>query len=121
LQNEDPRIEIINNQKNMGILYSRCIAALNAKGKYIVPLDHDDFFFDEDVLEVIYEEGEKTKFDIISFMDIEIYNLYGNINEMRDGGTTHNPDGLIIRQPELIILMLTYGEKFIELKNIKRE
>ena len=101
LQNEDPRIEIINNQKNMGILYSRCIAALNAKGKYIVPLDHDDFFFDEDVLEVIYEEGEKTKFDIISFMDIEIYNLYGNINEMRDGGTTHNPDGLIIRQPEL--------------------
>lgn len=45
LKNEDPRIEIINNAKNMGILYSRCIGVLNAKGKYIVPLDHDDFFF----------------------------------------------------------------------------
>ena len=101
LKNEDPRIEIINNAKNMGILYSRCIGVLNAKGKYIVPLDHDDFFFDEDVFEVIYEEAEKTKFDIISFMDIEIKNLYGNINEMRDGFTTHQPDGLIIKQPEL--------------------
>ena len=101
LQNEDPRIEIINNVKNMGTLYSRCIGVLNAKGKYIVPLDHDDFFFDKEVFEVIYEEAEKTKFDIISFMDIEIKNLYGNINEMRDGSTTHQPDGLIIKQPEL--------------------
>lgn len=57
-------------------------------------------FFDTDVFEVIYEEAEKTKFDIISFMDIEIKNLYGNINEMRDGFTTHQPD-LIIKQPEL--------------------
>ena len=64
LQKEDYRIELINNEKNMGILYSRCIGALHAKGKYIVPLDHDDFFFDEDVLEVIYEEAEKTNFDI---------------------------------------------------------
>lgn len=101
LQNEDPRIEIINNGKNMGTLYSRCIGVLKAKGKYIVPLDHDDFFFDKEVFEVIYEEAEKTKFDIISFMDIEIKNLYGNINEMRDGFSTHQPDGLIIKQPEL--------------------
>ena len=64
LQKEDYRIEIINNERNMGILYSRCIGALNAKGKYITPLDHDDFFFDDDVLEVIYEEAERTNFDI---------------------------------------------------------
>ena len=101
LKNEDPRIEIINNEKNMGILYSRCIGVLSAKGKYIVPLDHDDFFFDEDVFKVIYEEAEKTKFDMISFMDIEIKNLYGSIDKMRDGFTTHHPDGLIIKQPEL--------------------
>ena len=42
----------------MGILYSRCIGVLSAKGKYIVPLDHDDFFFDDDVFEFIYEEIE---------------------------------------------------------------
>ena len=101
LQTEDPRIEIINNKKNMGILYSRCLGVLNAKGKYIIPLDHDDFFFDEDVFEVIYEEIEETNFDMISFMDVEIKNVYTNINKMRDGCTTHQPDGLIIKQPEL--------------------
>jgi len=101
LQKEDPRIEIINNIKNMGILYSRCMGVLNAKGKYIVPLDHDDFFFDDDVFEVIYEEVKETDFDIISFMDVEIRNVYVNIKGMRDGCTTHQPNGLIIKQPEL--------------------
>ena len=101
MQKEDYRIELINNERNMGILYSRCIGSLNAKGKYIVPLDHDDFFFDDDVLEVIYHEAEKTNFDIISFMDIEIEDLYGNITKMRDGPTTNHRDGLIIKQPEL--------------------
>lgn len=96
----------------MGILYSRCIGVLNAKGKYIVPLDHDDFFFDEEVFEAIYEEAEKTKFDMISFMDIEIKNLYGTINEMKDGGTTHHPDGLIIKQPELSYFPFFRNKKY---------
>ena len=30
------RIRIINNNKNMGTLYSRCIGVLKAKGKYIL-------------------------------------------------------------------------------------
>ena len=50
LKETDPRIKIINNEKNMGILYSRCIAVLQAKGKYILNLDHDDFFFDDSIL-----------------------------------------------------------------------
>ena len=85
----------------MGILYSRCMGVLNAKGKYIVPLDHDDFFLDDDVFEVIYAEAEKTNFDIISFMDIEINDLHWNITQMRDGFETNHPEGLIIKQPEL--------------------
>ena len=101
MQKEDPRIELINNEKNMGILYSRCIGVLKAKGQYILPLDHDDFFFDEDVFQIFYKEAKKTNFDMISFMDIEITDLYENINEMRDGYTTHQPDGFIVKQPEL--------------------
>ena len=103
LQKEDPRIELINNERNMGILYSRCIGVLNSKGKYILPLDHDDFFFDEDEFKSFYKEAEKTNFDIISFsfIDIEYKDLYENINEMRDGYTSHLPDGLIFKQPEL--------------------
>ena len=33
LKKEDYRIKLINNERNMGILYSRCIGALNSKGK----------------------------------------------------------------------------------------
>ena len=45
----DKRIKLIENKKNMGTLYSRSIGALMAKGNYIMCLDNDDLFFDEDV------------------------------------------------------------------------
>ena len=35
IEREDPRIKIINNEKNMGILYSRSIGVLYSKGDYI--------------------------------------------------------------------------------------
>ena len=101
MRNEDPRIKIINNEKNMGILYSRCIAVLEAKGKYILNLDQDDFFLDEDLFDALYEEAEDGNFDIVSFMDLEINNYDVNINQMNDGPCTHHPDNLIVRQPEL--------------------
>ena len=66
----------------MEILYSRYIGVLNAKVKYILPQDHDGFFF---AMEFFYEEAEKTNFDMVSFMDIEIKDLYGNIKRMREG------------------------------------
>ena len=53
LSEEDPRIKIINNEKNMGALYSRNIGILNAKGKYIMNLDNDDLFLDKDVFDVV--------------------------------------------------------------------
>ena len=101
LKDEDPRIKIINNEKNMGILYSRSIAVLEAKGKYILNLDHDDFFFDERLFDELYEEAEEGNFDIVSFMDLEINNYNVDINNMRDGPCTHHPDNFIVLQPEL--------------------
>ena len=67
LKKEDPRIVIINNHKNMGILYSRCIGVLQSKGEYIMNLDHDDFIFDEDVFDTTYKSAKMGNFDIISF------------------------------------------------------
>ena len=54
LKKEDPRISIINNNKNKGILYSRSIGVLKSKGEYIMNLDHDDLIFDEDVFDTTY-------------------------------------------------------------------
>ena len=65
IQKEDKRIKIISNKKNMGTLYSRCIGALSAKGKYIFPLDNDDMFLDEDVFQTITNIAESESFEIL--------------------------------------------------------
>ena len=55
---EDPRIRLIQNDKNRKILYSKSIAALNCKGKYIIELDQDDMFIRNDCLSMLYYEAE---------------------------------------------------------------
>ena len=70
IQKEDSRIKIIKNKKNMGILYSRSIGALQSKGEYIMTLDHDDFILDEDVFDTSYKAAKNGDFDIISFLSI---------------------------------------------------
>lgn len=67
----------------MGTLYSRCIGALNTKGKYITTLGNDDMFFDRDVFDILFEEAQKGNFDIISFKVLMGRNL-SNINQIRD-------------------------------------
>ena len=60
----------------MGILYSRCIGVLKSRGNYILNLDHDDMFFDEDVFDKLYQSTEKGIYDIISFMEVDGDNYY---------------------------------------------
>ena len=112
MQKEDPRIKIINNEKNMGILYSRSIGVLESKGKYIFNLDHDDFILDEDLFDVIYEEAEEGNFDIISFMEIDIKKYNDKIDEMIDVQLASHPDNFIIRQKELILFSLFKNDTF---------
>ena len=61
---EDCRIKIINNKKNMGILYSRSIGVLFSNGNYIFPLDSDDMLLSCDVFYVIYNEIKLNNIDI---------------------------------------------------------
>ena len=60
-QQNDKRIKIINNRKNMGTLYSRSIGVLKSKGKYIFSLDDDDMYFDIDIFGKIYGIGKNEK------------------------------------------------------------
>ena len=100
---EDPRIKLINNQKNMGTLYSRCIGSLSAKGKYIFPLDNDDIFLDKDVFhKIAIETAEKYDFDIVEFRAIE---THGIINFFKRkvwfAWLNNHKKGHIVFQPEL--------------------
>ena len=102
IQKKDPRIKIINNQKNMGTLYSRSIAALSAKGKYIFNLDNDDMFLDKDVFWTITNFVDKYNLDIVGFR--AIYSCYGpNIltNKIKDNNFSNQTEDHILLQPEL--------------------
>lgn len=101
LQKEDSRIKIINNEKNMGTLYSRCIGALSAKGKYIFALDNDDMFFVDDILQAIYDIAEEKNYDIVGFKSIFAKSYNATLEEMKDGGFYNHPHNLIVYQPEL--------------------
>lgn len=61
----DKRINLIKNKENKKILYSKSIAAINAKGKYIFELDHDDILIRDNVLELLFYEIETNNLDSI--------------------------------------------------------
>ena len=103
IQREDQRIKIINNKKNMGILYSRCIGVLASKSKYIFPLDNDDMFLDKDVFQTIVNIAEAGKFDIVEFKAVRTVNGDLDIlkNRKYDAAYCNHPSGLILHQPQL--------------------
>jgi len=67
LQKEDKRIRIIKNKENSGPLFSKSIGALSARGKYIMQLDSDDLFINENIFNICYNEAENNNIDILEF------------------------------------------------------
>ena len=101
MQKEDFRIKIIKNQKNRGTLYSRCIGTLQAKGKYIVPLDNDDLFMNGDIFYIAFNEAEIGKYDILDFNAIRGPNYKFHLSQMIDDIFHDNPNNIVLHQPEL--------------------
>ena len=101
LAKNDSRIIIFNNKRNMGTLYSRCIGTLEAKGKYILTLDNDDLFMDENVLDVVMAEAEQGGYDIVEFNAVRGHSYIPHILDMIDDIYHDNPNNLVLQQPEL--------------------
>ena len=101
IQNEDDRIKIINNNRNMGTLYSRCIGVLSAQGKYIFSLDNDDMYFVDDLFKTIFGLAEYGNYDIVEFHSVFTTKYNATTNEMKDGGFVVQNHNLILSQPEL--------------------
>ena len=116
LKKEDPRIKLIKNIKTMGTLYTRSIGALNAKGKYIMPLDNDDLFIN-DIFFKCYEEAENNNIDIVEFLGFTISNS-SLVNETSEIPyfLKFNKGTQILRQPELSTYMFyQYNNSFLEI------
>jgi len=101
LQNYDKRIVIINNEKNMGSLYTRSIGILMAKGDYVFALDNDDMFFQEDIFDVTYKIAIKGKFDIVGFRAVHVGSYKDPTYLMFDSYFSFKKNNLILYQPKL--------------------
>lgn len=112
IQLKDKRLVMIENKKNMGTLYSRCIGALLSKGEYIFCLDNDDLFFDEDVFDYVYKESKKDNLDIVSFRALYFNDYFDDIYKMKNFHFFNFQNNLFLTQPKLGIWTLTLNGKY---------
>ena len=119
MQKEDNRIKIINNKKNMGTLYTRCVGTLSAKGKYIIPIDGDDMILNNNVFDVLINIEMKSNFDIIIFNSIFsslktfFFFFMPYSLDLYDGN--HIPNRVLF-QPDLGYYSISPGDKIDEIK-----
>ena len=66
-QNKDPRIKIIKNKKNRGIMYSRLFGALQSLGQYVTFIDCDDLYINEHLLENTFNTAVEKDLEIIQY------------------------------------------------------
>ena len=106
LQEEDPRITILTNKSNRGVIYNRIYGALKSKGEYVTFLDADDGLCNINILQKSYDIATKEKGEKI---DIVHYQTCGAvIDEKGEMGnflliTIFNPHNFekVIKQPEI--------------------
>ena len=99
----DKRIKVINNKKNMGQFYGRCIGTILSKGKYIFPLDSDDMYLIHDTFYSVYNELKKNKPDFLLFKGIRSFdfnNFFKNENISFFRGNINN--NKIFYQPSIV-------------------
>ena len=70
LQKEDPRITIITNPTNRGVMYNRIFGALHSKGEYVTFIDADDAICNFEIFQRAYDNATKDygeKLDIVHY------------------------------------------------------
>ena len=112
LSEYDKRIKIINNKKNMGTLYSRCIGTLISRGKYIFPLDNDDMIFGEDIFDFTFRKASYDDFDIVGFKAVKVRKYKENIRKIKDLFYYINQNNLIVNQPKLSSWIISINGQF---------
>ena len=95
----------------MGTLYSRCIGALKSNGIYIMGLDHDDLFSNENILKTVYLNAKINYFDIVEIKSLNIQDYSPKYKQIKNGYFINHPNNLILHQPELGKFSISYNNK----------
>ena len=104
LQKEDPRIVIITNKINRGVLYNRIYGGMQATGEYVTFLDADDSLANIDILNKAYDTATKKfkeKIDIVHYQSCGAMQTDNGKIESLVIFNTYNPNNFdqIIRKP----------------------
>lgn len=105
LQKEDPRISIIRNKSNRGLLYNLMNGALESNGEYVIFIYPGDYLSNSDTLNKLYDIATKDynkKIDIVNFQSCE-FQMNNNdikINSIISGIDKSNLKNLI-KQPDI--------------------
>jgi len=107
LQLEDDRIKLIKHNINKGVYYSRIESVLFSKGKYIILMDPDDLYLNENLLKELYNYNLKYNLDIIEFTVFQQIEGRRNIIYPKKHYESHyhNFTDQIINQPNLSELL----------------
>ena len=95
----DKRILLIKNEKNRGILYSKCLGVKISRGKYVIVIDQDDMLLSKNLLNILYKNSERYKLDILQFQSSYLSEMDEKV-ELRPEKTFPKYDS-IITQPKL--------------------
>ena len=74
LQKKDPRIKVIKNDKNLGPSRSLNLAAKHAKGKYLIPIDGDDFL-PVDATRYLLDNAKKYNSELVFGMSKRLFTI----------------------------------------------
>lgn len=100
----DKRIKLITNKVNKGILYSKSLAVLKSRGKYIMFLDSDDLFVNRNIFLTCFNQAINNNIDIIEFSgfesDFKKFNLTDSMPKI-PLYLRYKKNEETIRQPEL--------------------
>jgi len=70
LMEKDQRIVLFKNEQNKGLLNAKITGISNSKGKYALFMLQNDFFVQNNVFNILYEEVEKDNLDILGFSSL---------------------------------------------------
>ena len=136
LMKKDPRIILYQNEISKGALYSKIQGVLKAKGKYVMILEQDDLYAQNNAFSTLYEEAEKNNIYILGFAsiigDINIENANLKVNRYIEAPVlfqpyisrrmyVHNSDNKIVRNGDILSNYFFKTSFFIQsIKYIKK-
>ena len=103
IQSNDKRIKLLSHSKKLGVYRSRMESIINSRSKYVLLMDPDDMYLNENLFKELYNYNIQNNLDIIEFSVLQQNEGCNEIYypKIQFGNHYHNFDKIIIYQPEL--------------------